>query len=386
MVRGNARPGWAIIGLTTLEGLIFAYLGTPYLLGGWRKINFRLTSTPLPDLLSGLLGIVVGLVIAALIGVFVRDLPYGVLVSFVLALLLAALGASVGVTRRSELAALFFGGGRSEADTHRMPAVLLDTSVIIDGRILDIAKTGFLDMPLVILSSVLRELQTVADSADVTRRRRGRRGLDVLTEMQKEPSINLQVTEDEGAPAGEIDAHLVRTAKRRGWAIMTNDFNLNRIARLEGVAVLNLHALAQAMRPVALPGEAIVAAAGSGSRLGRGSKALVRLNGRTTRARVLELFLALDEVDRIVVVGPPSRLETAAHEVEALHPRKPVVVKAGGESRQESVRAGLAALGDCDFVLVHDAARPLATAALVRRVLAAAIESGAAFPAISPRD
>ncbi|TMG61572.1 MAG: PIN domain nuclease [Chloroflexi bacterium] len=258
MVRGNARPGWAIIGLTTLEGLIFAYLGTPYLLGGWRKINFRLTSTPLPDLLSGLLGIVVGLVIAALIGVFVRDLPYGVLVSFVLALLLAALGASVGVTRRSELAALFFGGGRSEADTHRMPAVLLDTSVIIDGRILDIAKTGFLDMPLVILSSVLRELQTVADSADVTRRRRGRRGLDVLTEMQKEPSINLQVTEDEGAPAGEIDAHLVRTAKRRGWAIMTNDFNLNRIARLEGVAVLNLNELAQAMRPVAIPGEEIV--------------------------------------------------------------------------------------------------------------------------------
>ncbi|TMB88632.1 MAG: hypothetical protein E6J37_06440 [Chloroflexi bacterium] len=131
---------------------------------------------------------------------------------------------------------------------------------------------------------------------------------------------------------------------------------------------------------------AIVAAAGSGSRLGRGSKALVRLNGRTTLARVLELFLALDEIERIVVVGPPSRLENAEREVAALQPRKPVVVKAGGESRQESVRAGLAALGECDFVLVHDAARPLATATLVRRVLAAAVESGAAFPAISPRD
>jgi len=124
---------------------------------------------------------------------------------------------------------------------------------------------------------------------------------------------------------------------------------------------------------------AIVAAAGSGSRLGRGSKALVRLNGRTTLARVLELFLALDEVDRIVVVGPPSRLEVAEHEVASLAPRKPVTVKAGGDSRQESVRAGLAALGECDFVLVHDAARPLATATLVRRVLAAAMESGAAF-------
>lgn len=131
---------------------------------------------------------------------------------------------------------------------------------------------------------------------------------------------------------------------------------------------------------------AIVAAAGTGSRLGRGSKALVRLNGKTTLARVLELFLALDEIDKIVVVGPPSRLENAQREVEALHPRKPVIVKAGGESRQDSVRAGLAAIGDCDYVLVHDAARPLATATLVRRVLAAAIESGAAFPAIAPRD
>src|SRR3989475_1881742 len=133
-------------------------------------------------------------------------------------------------------------------------------------------------------------------------------------------------------------------------------------------------------------GGAIGAAAGTGSRLGRGSKALVRLNGRTTLARVLELFLAVDEVDRIVVVGPPSRLEIAEREVESLHPRKAVVVKAGGESRQESVRMGLAARGACDFVPVHDAARPLVTAPLVRRVLAAAMESGAAFPAISPRD
>src|SRR4029077_12738942 len=127
--------------------------------------------TPLPDLLSGLLGMVVGLVIAVLIGVFVRDLPFGYLLSSILALLLAALGASVGVTRRSELAALFF-GGQVEQSSHRLIGVLLDTSVIIDGRILDIAKTGFVDMPLVILSSVLRELQLVADSADANRRRR----------------------------------------------------------------------------------------------------------------------------------------------------------------------------------------------------------------------
>ena len=259
MVRGigHTQPGYYIIGLTTLEGLIFAYLGTPYVLGGWRTFNFRLTSTPLPDLLSGVLGIVVGLVVAALIGVFVRDLPFGVPLSLILALLLAALGASLGITRRAELTALFFGRTTDEK-TRRLPAVLLDTSVIIDGRILDIAKTGFVDMPLIILSSVLRELQQVADSADATRRRRGRRGLDVLTEMQKDPSIQLQVVDDDVTPSIEIDAHLVRTAKRKGWGIMTNDFNLNRIARLEGVTVLNLNELAQAMRPVAIPGEEIV--------------------------------------------------------------------------------------------------------------------------------
>jgi uncharacterized protein YacL len=259
LVRGvdHPHPGYIIIGLTTLEGLIFAYLSTPYVLGGWRSFNFRLTNTPLPDLLSGLTGMIVGLVIAVLIGYFVRDFPYGYGLSFVLALLLAALGASVGLARREELTALVVGPG-GEAGAHRLQAVLLDTSVIIDGRVLDIAKTGFIDMPLVVLSSVLRELQSVADSADVTRRRRGRRGLDVLTEMQQNSSVDLQVTEDETSPDGEIDAHLVRTAKQKRWAIMTNDFNLNRIARLEGVRVLNLHDLAQALRPVAIPGEEIV--------------------------------------------------------------------------------------------------------------------------------
>jgi uncharacterized protein YacL len=255
---GISHQGWVLISLTTMEGLIFAYLGTPYVLGGWRGFNQRLVSTPLPDLLSGLLGMIVGLVIAVLIGVFVRDLPYGIPLSFVLALLLALLGASVGITRREELTALFFGGATQDDHGRRVNAVLLDTSVIIDGRILDIAKTGFVDMPLTVLSSVLRELQLVADSADATRRRRGRRGLDVLTEMQKDPSINLQVVDDDVPPSTEIDAHLVRTAKRKGWAIMTNDFNLNRIARLEGVSVLNLNELAQAMRPVAIPGEEIV--------------------------------------------------------------------------------------------------------------------------------
>jgi 2-C-methyl-D-erythritol 4-phosphate cytidylyltransferase len=131
---------------------------------------------------------------------------------------------------------------------------------------------------------------------------------------------------------------------------------------------------------------AIVAAAGLGTRLGLGSKALVQINGRTTLARAVELFLNLDEVTRIVVVGPPARLDSATAEVASLNPRKPVAVCPGGDSRQQSVRAGLMSLDGADYVLVHDAARPLATPALCRRVLAAAIESGAAFPGLPPRD
>src|SRR5207247_11361326 len=102
----------------------------------------------------------------------------------------------------------------------------------------------------------------------------------------------------------------------------------------------------------------IVAAAGSGSRLGRGSKALVRLHGRTTLSRVVDLFLGMDEIDRIVVVGPPSRLDTAEQEVASLQPTKRVTVREGGESRQAQVRAAIAAVGECEHVLVHDAARP----------------------------
>jgi 2-C-methyl-D-erythritol 4-phosphate cytidylyltransferase len=131
---------------------------------------------------------------------------------------------------------------------------------------------------------------------------------------------------------------------------------------------------------------AIVAAAGLGTRLGRGSKALVQLNGRTTLARAVELFLALDEVTRIVVVAPAARIAAAEAEVALLRPGKPVEVGPGGDSRQESVRAGLTRLAGADYVLVHDAARPLATIALCRRVLRAAIASGAAFPGLPPRD
>jgi 2-C-methyl-D-erythritol 4-phosphate cytidylyltransferase len=130
----------------------------------------------------------------------------------------------------------------------------------------------------------------------------------------------------------------------------------------------------------------IIAAAGAGTRLGLGSKALVELNGRTTLSRVLALFLGMDEVDHVVVVGPPAQLERAREEVRLLEPIKEVTVCGGGETRQQSVRAGLAHLEGCTHVLVHDAARPLASPQLVRRVLRAAIDEGAVVPGLPPRD
>ena len=130
----------------------------------------------------------------------------------------------------------------------------------------------------------------------------------------------------------------------------------------------------------------IIAGAGAGTRLGLGSKALVELGGRTVLRRAVELFLELDEVDEVVVVGPASQLERVRAEVLGLPASKPVSVCAGGETRQQSVRSGLAALTGCTHVLVHDAARCLVTPGLVRRVLAAAIEHGAAIPGVAPRD
>lgn len=130
----------------------------------------------------------------------------------------------------------------------------------------------------------------------------------------------------------------------------------------------------------------IIAGAGAGTRLGLGSKALVELNGRTILSRVLELFLGVDEIAEVVVVAPGTQLERCRREVAALEPVKPVAVCAGGETRRQSVRAGLGRLDGCSHVLVHDAARPLASRDLVRRVLRAAVETGAAIPGLTPRD
>ncbi len=135
---------------------------------------------------------------------------------------------------------------------------MLDTSVVIDGRIADVAETRVLDQPLIVPRFVLQELQGIADSSDKLRRNRGRRGLDVLNKLQKSPGVEVRIHDaeiPELAGIKEVDQRLVVLAKHLGGRVVTNDYNLNKIARLQGVEVINLNDLANAMKPIVLPGE-----------------------------------------------------------------------------------------------------------------------------------
>jgi len=135
---------------------------------------------------------------------------------------------------------------------------ILDTSVIIDGRIADICKTGFIEGTLVIPEFVLEELQHIADSSDLLKRNRGRRGLDILNKIQKELDVRVLIYEEAVEEAGEVDSKLVKLAKAMRGKVVTNDFNLNKVCELQGVSVLNINDLANAVKPVVLPGEEIV--------------------------------------------------------------------------------------------------------------------------------
>jgi uncharacterized protein YacL len=172
-----------------------------------------------------------------------------------LLLLMTYVGLIVGAKKGDmlNLAALggIFGGEKSSKKAFK----ILDTSVIIDGRIADIAETGFLDGVLVIPQFVLRELQLVADSADSMKRNRGRRGLDILQRIQKMAHLNVQIVEEDFPHVREVDMKLIELAKIYDCKIITNDFNLNKVAQLHGVEVLNINELANSLKPIVLPGE-----------------------------------------------------------------------------------------------------------------------------------
>lgn len=148
---------------------------------------------------------------------------------------------------------------------------ILDTSVIIDGRIADICKSGFIDGTLIIPGFVLEELRHIADSSDLLKRNRGRRGLDILNKIDKELAVKVQITEEDFPDVDEVDSKLVRLAQHINGQIITNDFNLNKVAQLQGVKVLNINDLANAVKPVVLPGEEmVVQVIKEGKELGQG--------------------------------------------------------------------------------------------------------------------
>src|SRR5437588_240283 len=178
-------------------------------------------------------------------------------VVFELRLRIVSLKRLIGANKGDLLNLAALGGIFGAEKQGRKSFKILDTSVIIDGRIADIADTGFLDGILVIPQFVLRELQLVADSADSLKRNRGRRGLDILQRLQKTASVQIQIVEDDFPSVREVDMKLIELAKLYEGKIITNDFNLNKVAQLQGVAVLNINELANSLKPIVLPGESM---------------------------------------------------------------------------------------------------------------------------------
>jgi len=174
-----------------------------------------------------------------------------------LLLLMAYVGLVLGANKGDLLNLSALGGLFSAEVKPRKNFKILDTSVIIDGRIADVCETGFIDGTLIVPQFVLRELQLVADSSDQLKRNRGRRGLDILQRMQKMGTIQVQIVEEDYPQMAEVDMKLIELAKQLEGKIVTNDFNLNKVAQVQGVAVLNVNELANALKPVVLPGEAM---------------------------------------------------------------------------------------------------------------------------------
>ena len=221
--------------------------------------EIRLRKVSLKRLIGAVIGSILGIIGAYLFSLVIRNsLQPGPTQSFLqlfLMLLMAYVGLVVGAGKGDllNLNALggIFGGEKQAKKSYK----ILDTSVIIDGRIADIAETGFLDGVIVLPQFVLRELQLVADSADSMKRNRGRRGLDILQRIQKIATLTVQIVEDDFPAIREVDLKLIELAKLYEGKIVTNDFNLNKVAQLQGVEVLNINELANSLKPIVLPGE-----------------------------------------------------------------------------------------------------------------------------------
>ncbi len=270
-----------VLFLLSLAGAALGATTAPYLTYG--PINYirkRVKTLPAVDLIAGGVGLMGGLIVAALLTIPLGHLPgqLGAFFPLIAAIIFGYIGMAVMVTRKREIFE-FFGLNRqanavaSEARGNNAYArsILVDTSAIIDGRIADVSQTGFVEGTLIIPQFVLDELQHIADSSDAQRRNRGRRGLEMLNKLRKDSIVPIEISDINANDVVEVDAKLIKIAKNNHYPLITNDYNMNRVAELQGVKVLNVNELAQAVRPVVLSGEELlVRVTQEGKEMGQG--------------------------------------------------------------------------------------------------------------------
>jgi uncharacterized protein YacL len=262
----QSQAGGALIAAWVIAWVVVGFGVLPYLtvipaarvIRGVQELSTAEFVAAVVGLLLGLLmGLLLGLPLSAFPPPLGTWLPLGVS----LFLGLGMLGLTVAKRADLVLAAEAIGLGRRPSDGEDAgvrrgdPHIVVDTSAIIDGRIADIVESGFLYGTLIVPRFVLEELQKIADSPDTLRRNRGRRGLEILARMQKNSSTPVEIVDDDVGEVADVDAKLVALARRYSRAVLTNDFNLNRVAELQGVRVLNINSLANAVKPAVLPGE-----------------------------------------------------------------------------------------------------------------------------------
>lgn len=267
-----------------LGGLI-GFLASPYFIRCLKRfsawVEQQLGKMPIHDVIAGAIGLAIGLIIANLLGYSFAKIPIvGDYIPVIFSIVFGYLGITITIKKRQELTGLFdfvprfmkdfakmkeMRAGASQVPAETAKAVapkaedkaykLLDTSVIIDGRIADICDTGFIEGTLLIPVFVLEELQHIADSSDVLKRTRGRRGLDILQRIRQSTKVKVEITNVDFDDIAEVDSKLVRLGQQVGGKIITNDYNLNKVAQLRGVEVLNINELSNAVKPVVIPGE-----------------------------------------------------------------------------------------------------------------------------------
>ncbi len=306
-----------ILGLIgALVGLVITPMITIRPLKALRNLLARLSAQAL---LASIIGLVIGLIFAALLAFPLSLLPspFGKVLPFVGVLIFGYFSVAVFVMRQNDLFGMFnffSKGGAPEHDAsgpitpnwNEGRTILLDTSVIIDGRIADIARTGFLPGSLLIPRFVLNELQYIADLSDGLRRQRGRRGMEVLSQLQKEPTIPVRISDIDVEGVREVDDKLVILARQLRCPILTNDYNLNRIAELQGVMILNVNELANAVKSVLLPGETLsIRVIQDGKELGQGV-------GYMDDGTMVVIENGRDHMNRETLVTVTKVLQTAA--------------------------------------------------------------------------